>query len=190
MWLGGEDVDGVHVALCLAAVLEALDVGDVGVEDVIFLDDVVYELLGVFVDDEDLPLRAVLVLVRRGTGHAHVAAGHLADGVEDDCIACQLGCPTRCALYTGTYALAGYRSWTPSWRGTAASAGRMQWDVKGGGSGRSAKDGAMCWAWLLARIGAGLHARRCRVWGSSQLDGVAGRAAEDPCQRGELPEVN
>lgn len=60
VWLGGEDVNGVHVALRLATVLEALDVGDVGVEDVIFLDDVVYELLGVFVDDEDLPLRVVL----------------------------------------------------------------------------------------------------------------------------------
>ncbi len=56
--LGGDDVYGIHVALRLASLFEALDVGDVGVEDIIFLDHVVYELLGVLVDDEDLPLEA------------------------------------------------------------------------------------------------------------------------------------
>jgi hypothetical protein len=55
--LRGEDVDGVHVALRLAAILYLLDVCDVGIEDVVFLDDIVYELLRVFVEDEDLPLR-------------------------------------------------------------------------------------------------------------------------------------
>ena len=66
--LRGEDVDGVHVALGLAAVLEALDVGDVGVEDVILLDDIVDQLLRVLVDNEYLPLRVVLVLVLAATG--------------------------------------------------------------------------------------------------------------------------
>jgi hypothetical protein len=114
VWLGSEDVDGVHVPLRLAPVLQALDVGNVGVEDVILLDDIVYELLGLFVDDEDLPLRTVLVTARQGTGYAHVAAGHLANGVENHCITCQQEPSTACAQHTGTYALAGFRSWTPS----------------------------------------------------------------------------
>lgn len=97
--LRGEDVDGVHVALGLAALLEALDVGDVGVEDVVLLDDVVEELLGLGVDDEDLPLRALLAWTGgQGHGHAHVAAGHLADGVENDCMASAAARCTACGI--------------------------------------------------------------------------------------------
>lgn len=49
--LGGEDVDGVHLGVRFAAVFYALDGSDVVIEDVIFLDGVVYELLGGAVDD-------------------------------------------------------------------------------------------------------------------------------------------
>lgn len=129
VWLRGENVDGVHVPLCLASLLQALNVRDVRVEDVIFLDNIVYELFGFFVDDEYLPLRAVLVLAGLGIGYAHVATGHLADGIEDHCITYQYAPERERAQYTGPYALAGSQSWTPSWRGTAASAGRMQRSV-------------------------------------------------------------
>ena len=77
--LRGEEVDGIGVGLRLAAVLDALDVcgvlalgprgrasevgggrtGDVGVEDVILLDDIVDEAAAVVVGDQDLPLRGV-----------------------------------------------------------------------------------------------------------------------------------
>jgi hypothetical protein len=67
-----DDVYSVHVSYGLPPLFDALDVWDgqhnmpphpcwshtcdVEVEDVIFLDHVVYELLAVFVHDEDLPL--------------------------------------------------------------------------------------------------------------------------------------
>ena len=64
-------------------------------------------------------------------GFTHVAPDHLADGVENHCITCQLVTRIACAQYTWTYARAGSRSWTPSWRGTAACAGRMQRKFEG-----------------------------------------------------------
>lgn len=54
---GGEDINSVHVLL-LAFGLEDLDVGDVLVEDVVFLEDVVEETFGLLVDDEDFPFAA------------------------------------------------------------------------------------------------------------------------------------
>lgn len=75
MRLRGEEVDGIGVGLGLAPVLDALDVcgglargmeaggggrtGDVGVEDVIFLDGIVDELAALLVGDQDLPLRGI-----------------------------------------------------------------------------------------------------------------------------------
>lgn len=56
MRLRAEDVYSIHVALCFAALLEALDVCNIRVEDVVLLDNVVYELLGVFINNENLPL--------------------------------------------------------------------------------------------------------------------------------------
>lgn len=41
---------------------------DVGIENVIFLDHIVYELLAVFVHNEDLPLEGVLVAQARRRG--------------------------------------------------------------------------------------------------------------------------
>jgi hypothetical protein len=83
--LGCDDIYSVHVPLRGSALLEALNVWacqdgglaqqwarhtrDVEVEDVIFLDDIVYELLAVLVDYEDLPLLDALAIgawVRRG----------------------------------------------------------------------------------------------------------------------------
>jgi hypothetical protein len=75
VWLGRDDVYGVHVSLRGSPLLEALDVwarqanglrqhrvqrtGDVEVENVIFLDHIVYELFAVLVDYEYLPLGGV-----------------------------------------------------------------------------------------------------------------------------------
>jgi hypothetical protein len=58
---------------------------DVEVEDVIFLDHVVYELFAILVDYEDLPLPDVLAMRVRGAKAAYVAAGGGADGTEDYC---------------------------------------------------------------------------------------------------------
>lgn len=78
--LGGEDVDGVHLGVGIAAVFDALDsyggrggvsssgwreaggavgglTGDVVVEDVIFFDSIVDDLLGAGVDDQAFPLQ-------------------------------------------------------------------------------------------------------------------------------------
>jgi hypothetical protein len=152
---GREDVDGVHVALRLAAVLDLLDVGDVGVEDVVFLDDVVYELLRVLVEDEDLPLRLCQRMVMGWIGSAHVAADHLADGGENHCITCQPAPQTVCAQCAWTYALAGPRSWTPSWRGAAAGAGRMQrGGVEDGGGELQAQ-------WRCCEVEGGRRAEQC-----------------------------
>ena len=136
--LRGEDVDGVHVALGLAAVLEALDVGDVGVEDVILLDDIVDQLLRVLVDNEYLPLRVVLVLVLAATGLGgrtsprviwrmvlRITALHVSE--------CHRLHATASEQHLATYALAGYRSWTPSWRGAATSADKVHEETKTGG---------------------------------------------------------
>jgi hypothetical protein len=81
---------------------------DVEIENVIFLDDVVYELLAVLVHYEDLP----------------VAASGRADGAEDDCV---LGQTLAVALAgRSTYVPAGCLSWRhpcwPCWRGMAANA--------------------------------------------------------------------
>jgi hypothetical protein len=76
--LGCEDVDCVHVPLSRPPLLEALDVWagqnrgltgqwaqrtrNVEVEDIIFLDDIVYQLLAVLVDYEYLPLLDALAM--------------------------------------------------------------------------------------------------------------------------------
>lgn len=118
VWLRGEDVDGVHVALGLATVLETLDVGDVGVEDIIFLDDVINQLLGFFVDDEDLPLRGVLVLVRRGAGLGERTSPRVIWRMVLRMTALRVNGSPRLHAHAQTYALAGSRSWTPWWRGS------------------------------------------------------------------------
>jgi hypothetical protein len=80
--LGCDDIYGVHVPLSRSAVLEAFNVWqgqdrllvqrwawhtrDVEVENVIFLDHIVYELLAVLVDNEYLPLLDVLAMRMRG----------------------------------------------------------------------------------------------------------------------------
>ena len=66
------------------------------VEDVIFVDGAVDDLLGGFVDDQDFPLRArersELALSREGglegkveVGSAHIVLGRSPDGVDDGC---------------------------------------------------------------------------------------------------------
>ena len=124
MRLRGEDVDSVHVALGLAAVLEALDVGDVGVEDVILLDDIVDQLLGVFVENEYLPLRVVLVLALAAMGLGGRTSPRVIWRMVLRITALHVSrCPilhaTAQVQHLATYALAGYRSWTPSWQGGA-----------------------------------------------------------------------
>lgn len=123
-------------------------------------------------------------------GHAYVAAGHLADGVEDDWTGCQQGQQRACAQRASkTYARAGCQSWTPSWRVAAASAGRMQEAVEGvkscsaGRASRAAasREGAQE-SWrrrLLGAEGAGLHARRRGCGARRSL--MVLRAPEHPC---------
>jgi hypothetical protein len=62
---------------------------DVEIENVILLDDIVYELLAVLVDYEYLPLFDALAMAARGPQgvRAYVAARGGADGTEDDCAA-------------------------------------------------------------------------------------------------------
>lgn len=86
MRLGREDVDGVHLGVLLAAVLDALDIwasfsgaqgssgmarertGDMVVEDVIFAHGAVDDPLGALVDNQDFPLEGCAQQGQLGVG--------------------------------------------------------------------------------------------------------------------------
>lgn len=55
--LRGKKVDSIGLRLGLAPVLDTLDIGDVGVKDIVLFDYIVNEFAAVFVDNQDLPLQ-------------------------------------------------------------------------------------------------------------------------------------
>jgi hypothetical protein len=128
-------VYGVNVPHRRPAVLEAVDVRDVGIEDVIFLDDIVDELLAVLVDNEYLPL---LVGLASG-GRAGVRDMHTSPRVVDFMVlrmtvARQLAtlCEKSCArtAYALAECLSCSRPNWPCWRGAAAGAAEGGWKVE------------------------------------------------------------
>ena len=60
------------------------------VENVIFFDDIVYDLLGGFVDDQYFPLHNCLVKLGYPDFPTYVSPGYGLYGLQDDCINHQL----------------------------------------------------------------------------------------------------
>jgi hypothetical protein len=125
-------VYGVNVTHRRPPVLEAVDVRNVGIEDVIFLDDIVDELLAVLVDDEYLPLLAVLA----SGGRAGVRDMHTSPRVVDFMVlrmtvARQLTCVGDIVLGLRTLSLDVYHA-----RARIGHAGGVQQPVPPGEDGR------------------------------------------------------
>ena len=103
MRFGGEDVDGVHVGVLLATILDPLNVlpvsltlhkercekirtRNVNVEDGIFVYAVVDNLFGVRVDNQAFPLsRRSVEVGTGGFGWHYVASCDILDLLKDDC---------------------------------------------------------------------------------------------------------
>lgn len=56
---------------------------DVVLQNIIFLDDIVYNLLAVFVHDKHLPLHGALAMVTGLVEETHITSRGVAYGVED-----------------------------------------------------------------------------------------------------------
>ena len=69
----------------MPAEIAVLRTGDILIENIIFFDDIVYDLLGPFVDDQHLPLCSPSVQSSQLKYWSYISSSNLFDGVQDNC---------------------------------------------------------------------------------------------------------